>query len=108
MTDYLQVQTTVGSRGDADRLAEALVQGRLAACVQLVGPIRSVYRWLEQIETESEWLCVIKTKRSCYAQVERLLLKLHPYEEPEILALPIVDGSAGYLAWLDDQIGVIG
>ncbi len=104
MTDYLQVQTTLEKRADAERLARALVEQRLAACVQVVGPIQSVYRWKDQIETAEEWLCLIKTCRDLYPVVEKTILELHPYEVPEIIALPIAVGSANYLAWLKEHV----
>jgi periplasmic divalent cation tolerance protein len=104
MVDYLQVQTTLERRADAERLAHALVERRLAACVQIVGPIHSTYRWQGKIETAEEWLCLVKTRRDLYLVVEQAILELHPYEVPEIIALPITAGNASYLAWLEEQV----
>lgn len=104
MVDYLQVQTTLERRADAERLAYALVERRLAACVQIVGPIHSTYRWQGKIETAEEWLCLVKTRRDLYLVVEQAILELHPYEVPEIIALPITAGNASYLAWLEEQV----
>jgi periplasmic divalent cation tolerance protein len=101
MTGITQVITTVGSSEDAQRIAEALVERRLAGCVQVIGPIASTYRWEGAIETDEEWLCVIKTSVDLYPTVERELEALHPYDVPEILALPVIQGSPAYLDWLE-------
>lgn len=100
MTDYVQVLTTVGSEDEARRLSEALVERRLAACVQVVGPITSRYRWRGAIEEAREWQCLAKTEQSRYPAVEAAIRELHSYEEPEILSIPVLDGSAGYLRWV--------
>jgi periplasmic divalent cation tolerance protein len=104
MTDFLQVTTTAGSREDADRIAHALVERRLAGCVQVVGPVHSVYRWGGQVEQGDEWICAVKTSETQYAAVESAILELHSYECPEIIATPIAGGSAAYLAWLSRQL----
>jgi periplasmic divalent cation tolerance protein len=103
MSDYIQVVTTTERREDAERIARALVEERLAACVQVTGPITSTYRWQGKIETAQEWQCWAKSRHSLYAKIEQAIRKLHPYEVPEILAMPIVAGSADYLAWLDQE-----
>ena len=100
---FVQVTTTAGSREEADRIATTLVDRRLAACVQIVGPIRSVYRWQGQIEHSEEWLCQIKTTREQYTVVEAAIRDVHSYDCPEIIATPIVAGSAAYLRWLAEQ-----
>ena len=104
MTDYIQVVTTVERKEDAERIARTLVEARLAACVQLLGPITSAYRWKGAVETAQEWQCVAKSRRDAYNRLEEAIRAAHPYEVPEILAVPIVAGSPDYLAWLDDQI----
>lgn len=104
MTEYLQIITTIDSREAAHAVAGALVERRLAGCVQVIGPISSVYRWQGEIETDEEWLCLIKTHAGRYAQVEEAIRELHSYDEPEILATPIADGSPGYLEWLGEQV----
>ncbi len=104
MSDAIQIQTTTATEEDARQIARALVERRLAACVQIGGPIVSCYRWQGAIETASEWLCLVKTTRDAYPRVEQAIRELHPYAEPEIIALPIVAGSAGYLTWLDEQV----
>jgi len=104
MPDYIQVVTTTASREDAERIAEALVAERLAACVQVLGPIASTYRWQGAIETAQEWLCLVKSRGELYGKIEEAIRRLHPYEVPEILALPVVAGSPAYLAWLNGEL----
>ena len=104
MTTYLQVITTVDSREGAARIAETLVRQRLAGCVQIVGPISSTYWWNGEIETADEWLCLIKTEAERYGAVEEAIRAVHPYDVPEVLAMPVAAGSAGYLAWLSEQV----
>jgi periplasmic divalent cation tolerance protein len=105
MPDHVQVLTTAGSAAEAERIAAALIERRLAACVQTHGPIRSRYRWQGAVEEAEEWQCLAKTEASLYDDVEALIRELHSYEEPEIVALPIVAGSAGYLAWVSAEVG---
>jgi periplasmic divalent cation tolerance protein len=104
VTDHVQVLTTVGSEEDAERISAALVERRLAACVQTLGPIASRYRWRGEVETAREWQCLAKTEAGRYAEVEAAIRELHPYDEPEILATPIVAGSAGYLGWVSESL----
>ena len=105
MDEFIQVFTTTGNRADASRIAETLVERRLAGCVQVLGPISSTYRWQGTVETEEEWLCLIKAGRDTYSELETAIRELHPYDTPEILAMPVVDGSADYLAWLRQALG---
>jgi periplasmic divalent cation tolerance protein len=104
MTQAIQIWTTTANREQAQRIAAELVEQRLAACVQVGGPIVSHYRWQGKTETAEEWMCAIKTTATAYARVEALIRQLHTYDEPEIIATPIVAGSAGYLAWLVEQV----
>ncbi|HEX5984387.1 MAG TPA: divalent-cation tolerance protein CutA [Solirubrobacterales bacterium] len=104
MSDYVQVLTTVGSEEEAGGLAELLVERRLAACVQVVGPIVSRYRWQGAVEEEREWQCLAKTTRAAYEAVEAAIREAHSYDEPEIIATPILAGSAGYLAWIRENV----
>ena len=104
MTDYIEVITTTEHREDADRIARALVDERLAACVQVDGPITSTYRWRGRIETGQEWRCVVKSRMCLFEQVEGVIRELHPYEVPQILAVPVVAGSSAYLAWLEEEL----
>src|SRR5262249_9373183 len=103
MANYLQVSTAAGSGEEAERIAAALVERRLAACVQVMGPVRSVYRWQGAVERADEWLCLVKTTSKRYAEVESAIRELHSYECPEVIATPIVAGSETYLDWLADQ-----
>ncbi len=104
MSPYIQVVTTTETHEDAEKIARTLVESRLAACVQIVGPIRSIYRWQGQIQTSQEWQCWAKTRSERWAEVEEAIRRLHPYEVPEILAVPVEAGSASYLKWLDEQL----
>jgi periplasmic divalent cation tolerance protein len=98
--DVVQVLTTMDGRDAAVSLAERLVEWRTAACVQVIGPIRSVYRWRGAVKRAEEWLCVAKTTRARYDDLERAIREGHPYDVPEITALPVVTGGADYLAWV--------
>ena len=102
--EAIQVVTTTAEKKDADALAKAVLQQRLAACVQVGGPIDSSYWWNGRLETASEWTVTIKTRRDLYPQLEKLLLAQHPYDQPEIIATPIVEISPGYLKWLAEQV----
>lgn len=105
MADYIQVLTAAGSEQEAERISAALVEKRLAACVQVVGPVSSRFRWQGKVEHEREWLCLAKTEASRYDELEAAIRELHSYEEPEIVATPIVAGSEGYLEWVSDNLG---
>jgi periplasmic divalent cation tolerance protein len=96
----IQALTTTPSRAVARRIARTLVDHRLAACVQIVGPIESIYRWRDRVETAREWLCLAKTTRARFREVTATIAGLHPYDTPEIIALPITTGSRRYLDWL--------
>jgi periplasmic divalent cation tolerance protein len=99
----LQVQTTIDDEAVAGRLAEALVEERLAACVQVLGPIRSTYRWQGRVEITTEWLLLAKTTAARYEVLAERLRAHHPYDEPELIALPVNRGSPGYLAWVEAE-----
>jgi periplasmic divalent cation tolerance protein len=103
MEPYIQVTTTTEIETDAQAIASAVVEKRLAACVQVIGPITSTYWWQGKVETAQEWLCAIKSRAALYKELERAIQAIHPYEEPEIIAMPIVKGSEGYLAWIDEN-----
>jgi periplasmic divalent cation tolerance protein len=104
MLDYIQVVTTTERREDADRISAALVEQRLAACSQVFGPISSTYRWKGNIVTTQEWQCRAKSRADLYEAIEEAIRRLHPYEVPEILALPIFAGSSRYISWLEEQL----
>lgn len=100
MSEFIQVTTTASTKEEAGRIAKALLEQRLAACVQIAGPVESHYWWKGQLEQSAEWLCIVKTLRVKYAAVEAAIRANHSYEVPEIVAVPIETGSAPYLAWL--------
>ena len=104
MTDALVVLVTVPSRADGERIAEALVGETLAACVNILGPIRSIYRWQGEIARDDEHLLLIKTTRAGYAALESRVLALHSYENPECIALPVERGAAAYLEWVTNSV----
>ena len=104
MEEYIQVITAIEKRADAEKIANAMVEKRLAACVQIVGPIVSTYWWKGNIESAEEWLCIIKSKKSLYDELEKAIKEIHPYETPEIFALSIAAGSKDYLKWLSREV----
>ncbi|TAK67402.1 MAG: divalent-cation tolerance protein CutA [Dehalococcoidia bacterium] len=104
MTKYIQVMTAVGEREDADRLARSIVERRLAACAQVIGPISSTYWWRGELESATEWLCLMKTERARYEELEAAIRDAHSYETPEIVAMPVEAGSRDYLAWLSGEV----
>ena len=97
---YLMAMTTTDAREDAERLARELVDQRLAACVQVLGPISSTYRWQGAVETAEEWLCLIKTTGARFEALAAFVDANHGYQTPELTAVPIDHGSPGYLNWL--------
>lgn len=105
MTDKIVVFSTCASPEDAERIARRLVDSRLAACVSIVPGIRSVYRWQGKVEDAAEQLLVIKTSRAAFPALRAEIENVHPYEVPEILALPVVEGSEKYLSWLAAEVG---
>jgi periplasmic divalent cation tolerance protein len=104
MLDAIQVMTTTDTREAAQTLAGLLVQRRLAACVQIVGPITSTYWWEGRVEEAQEWLCLAKTRAERFGEVEQCIRDNHAYEVPEIIAVPATDISAPYLQWLQDTV----
>jgi len=105
MSERLIVLSTVREPEDALRLARALVEQGLAACVNIVPGVTSVYRWQGKVEAEPERLLVIKTRAERFEELRATLVSLHPYEVPEVLALAVQAGHAPYLAWLDACVG---
>jgi periplasmic divalent cation tolerance protein len=102
---YVVVLTTLPADADASTLARALVEERLAACVNILPPMTSVYRWREGIEEDTERQILIKTTRARLTELWERLRVLHPYDVPEFVALPILDGSDAYLRWIGDSTG---
>jgi periplasmic divalent cation tolerance protein len=104
MTDKRLVLTTAGSAEEANRIAVALVERRLAACVNVVAPISSVYRWKEKVEHAQEWLLLIKTTSAAADAIADTLQELHSYELPECVVVPIEGGSEAYLNWIGENV----
>lgn len=106
MTDAIVIFVTAGSESESETLAKALVESRLAACVNILSSVRSIYRWEGLVADEREWLLIIKTQASQFFEVEAKVKALHSYQTPEVIALPIVDGSEPYLQWV--RLGSMG
>lgn len=104
MTEYIQVLTTTETKENAQRIATAVVEKRLAACGQIIGPITSTYWWKGKIETAEEWICAMKSSTHLYEELEEAIRELHPYEVPEILAVPIAAGNQSYLDWMGKEL----
>lgn len=104
MSEPIIVLTTIEDQKSGEALAQMLVEKRLAACVQVMPAMISVYRWEDHIEYASESLLLIKTTRELYHEIEETIRKNHRYETPEILALPVVAGAADYLQWLTGAV----
>jgi periplasmic divalent cation tolerance protein len=104
MTDKIVVLNTCGSAEEAEQLARGLVDRKLAACVNVISPVRSFYRWNGEVANAEEWLLVIKTSRALFERLRSALESAHSYELPEILALPVTEGSANYLSWIDNEL----
>jgi periplasmic divalent cation tolerance protein len=102
MSEFILVFVTCGSEEEALKIAHSLVEERLAACVNLVSPVRSIYRWEGKIWDEKEWILIIKTQKKRFEELEKKVKSLHSYSVPEIIGLPIVEGSASYLKWLEE------
>ncbi len=103
MEEALLITTTTDKKEIADRIGKHLVGRRLASCVQIVGPIKSIYRWKQTVEESDEWLCLIKSRASLYKKIEQEIVSLHPYEVPEIIALKIERGSPAYMSWIMEE-----
>jgi periplasmic divalent cation tolerance protein len=104
MEQFRIVLTTASSRDEAKRIAKALVEGRLAACVNLVGGVESIYRWQGEVEEAAEVLLLIKTNVEKLEALETAVSRLHSYDVPEFLIFEVNGGSAAYLKWLDDSL----
>lgn len=104
MTDKVVVLVTAVNLKEARKIAHELVNGRLAACVNVTGPLESVYEWQGKIERSRERLLLIKTSRQLFPELQAAIRKVHSYATPEMICLPIIDGSRDYLEWLSDSI----
>ena len=104
MSEVWQVTTTTGNREVAERIATELVDRRLAACVQVSGPVESTYHWQGKIERTEEWLCTAKTTAGRFEAIEIIIAQLHPYDVPELIATRVVGASEAYLAWIRSEL----
>jgi periplasmic divalent cation tolerance protein len=105
MTDKIVVLSTCETGEQAEKLARHLVDNRLAACVNILPGARSIYRWKGATEDAAEWLLIVKSRRDMFDSIRAAIAKLHTYEVPEVIAMPVVDGSESYLGWLDRELG---
>ncbi|MBM4467702.1 MAG: divalent-cation tolerance protein CutA [Chloroflexi bacterium] len=103
-SEHVVILITVGSFGEADKIAQALVERMLAACVNIIPSITSVYRWQDEVQRDSEVLLMAKSRRDVFEHLASCVQELHSYETPEIIALPIAAGDADYLRWLDRSV----
>ncbi len=104
MSERLVVLMTTGSQEEAEKIAQALVKEMLAACVNIVPGITSVYRWEDEVQQDREWLLVAKTRREVLNDLVRRVRRLHSYDVPEVIALPLEGGSDAYLRWIDSEV----
>lgn len=104
MTGKLIVFVTCSSVGEARKLARALVEARLAACANIVPRVHSIYRWKGKVESAGETLMILKTSRRRFAALRREVERLHSYDTPEVIAVPVTAGARKYLSWLDDSL----
>ena len=102
--EIFRVATTTGNRDEAERIAVTLVERKLAACVQISGPVNSIYRWQDNVEHLQEWVCTVKTIQTLYDEVEKTIRELHSYDVPEILAVKVKTGFGDYLRWVHDGV----
>ena len=103
MSNPIVVLVTCGSEEEALKIANALVAEHLAACVNLIAPIRSISRWEGKICDEKEWLLIIKTQKQKFEELEKRVKSLHSYSVPEIISLPVTEGSSAYLNWIEEN-----
>jgi len=104
VTDKVVIMVTAASRRECQKIARHLVEARLAACVNITQPIESIYRWEGKVADEKEYLMLIKSTRELFPEIKAAISRIHSYHTPEIICLPIVDGSRNYLQWLGDSV----
>jgi len=102
-TEYITVFITAPNEEEASKISRTIVEERLAACVNIIRSVRSIYRWQGRIEDESEVLMVVKTKRTLFDRLQKRVKELHTYAVPEIIGLPVIEGSKEYLDWLEQE-----
>ena len=105
MENIVVVTVTSGNAGELERMGRVLLEERLIACMQIAGPIRSLYRWKGSVEDAKEWLAVIKTRESLVTRLEERIKGMHSYEVPEIVAMPVCDALPAYRRWVIDETG---
>jgi periplasmic divalent cation tolerance protein len=105
VNEHVIVLSTVATAEDAEGLARALVERRLAACVNVVPGLTSIYRWEGEVRKDEERLLVIKSRAELFEELRAVLVELHPYDVPEVIALPVAAGHGAYLSWLDECVG---
>lgn len=103
MPEYIEVHSTTDSREEADKICAAVVEARLAACAQVLGPIRSTYWWKGKVERADEFFLMMKTTEDKFADLARVIRENHSYEVPDIVAVSITDGLADYLGWISAE-----
>jgi len=104
MIEFVQVRVAVGSKEEAEKISQRVVEKRLAGCAQILGPIASTYWWKGKIEKAKEWLCLMKSRADLYQELETTIRRLHSYDVPEILATPIKSGNKEYFVWLESEL----
>ncbi len=103
MPDYTVIFITTSSLDEAEKIGRALVEEKLVACANIISPIRSIYRWQGKICDDKEALIILKTKKKLFKQIENRVKALHSYEVPEVISMPIIEGSNKYLSWLESE-----
>jgi len=104
MAGFIQITITVGTREEGEQLVHNLVENRLIACGQILGPIQSTYWWKGKIETAQEWMCLAKSREEKFAEVVRQVRNMHSYEVPEIIAVPLIAVDENYAHWLEEEL----
>ncbi|MFW5945883.1 MAG: divalent-cation tolerance protein CutA [Candidatus Natronoplasma sp.] len=102
--EFVMILTTIGSEHEAEKISKKLIEQNLSACVQVYGPIKSTYLWEGELVEDEEWMCFLKTRSDRFEDVEQKIKDIHSYENPEIIALPIIQGSEEYLGWVDEMV----
>jgi len=102
--EYIQVITVTGSKEEADKISQVVVEKRLAGCVQVFGPTTSIYWWKGKVEKAEEWLCLIKSRTDLYEELESTIRQVHSYKVPEILTMTVTKGSKSYFDWLESEL----
>ncbi len=103
MSNYIIIYITTGSINEAKKIGRALLEEKLVACSNIISPIRSIYRWQGKICDDKEALMILKTRKKLFKQIVKIVEELHSYDVPEIIAMPIIEGSSKYLSWLNEE-----